>query len=334
MGEHFHGMEGVRGSSPLSSTNPVRPRVGRGFLFAGKPGGMATGPLTSTDIDGFLRDGYVKLEGALDEDVRREWIAQGYARLGIDPDDRSTWNVDRVHMGGDRHLPVAEIAPRAMAAAEQLLGGADRVVPNWHWGDHFIVNLGERHDEPWRPASPEVPGWHKDGDFFRHFLDSPEQGLLTVVLWTDVVHQGGPTFLANDSVAPIARFLVARPEGVMPNDFDFRARIRECSRFSEATGRAGDVFLIHPYLLHAVSQNVLRVPRAITNPPLALREPMRFDRADGAYSPVERAILNGLGVDRLEFAPTAPRETFVPERVLRQRAMEEEAKARLAVAGV
>ena len=136
--------------------------------------------------------------------------------------------------------------------------------------------------------------------------------------------------MANDSVAPIARFLAARPEGVMPSEFDFRSRIRECSRFSEATGKAGDVYLIHPYLLHAVSQNVLRAARVITNPPLALREPMRFDRPDGAYSPVERAILNGLGVDRLEFGPTVPRETFVPERVAKQRALEAEAKARLA----
>jgi hypothetical protein len=51
-------------------------------------------------------------------------------------------------------------------------------------------------------AVPSSPDWHKDGDFFRHFLDSPEQGLLTIVLWSDIEERGGGTFIAPDSVAP------------------------------------------------------------------------------------------------------------------------------------
>jgi hypothetical protein len=70
--------------------------------------------------------------------------------------------------------------------------------------------------------------------------------------------------------------------------------------------------LLHPFTLHATSQNVLGVARFITNPPLALREPMRFDPPQ---SLVERAILRGLGVDRLDFVPTAPRESVVPARL-------------------
>src|SRR6266496_13209 len=42
----------------------------------------------------------------------------------------------------------------------------------------------------------------------------------------------------------------------------------------------GDVYLLHPFVLHARSQNMLRVPRFITNPPLTLAEPMRFDRSN------------------------------------------------------
>ena len=56
-------------------------------------------------------------------------------------------------------------------------------------------------------------GWHKDGDFFRHFLDSPEQGLLTFVLWSDIEPRGGGTFVAADSVPVVARTLAAAPGG-------------------------------------------------------------------------------------------------------------------------
>ena len=46
---------------------------------------------------------------------------------------------------------------------------------------------------------------------------------------------------------------------------------------------------------------------------------------------MELAVLRGLGKDRLDFKPTAPRERLVPERVQRQKKMLEEQKKRLAI---
>jgi hypothetical protein len=43
-------------------------------------------------------------------------------------------------------------------------------------------------------------------------------------------------------------------------------------------------------------------------------------------------VLRGLGVDRLDFGPTAPRENVVPERVRRQQARATAENARLAEA--
>ena len=54
-----------------------------------------------------------------------------------------------------------------------------------------------------------LPGWHNDGDFFVHFLDSPEQGLLVIPLWSDVVERGGGTVICCDGIAHIARHLVS-----------------------------------------------------------------------------------------------------------------------------
>jgi hypothetical protein len=124
-------------------------------------------------------------------------------------------------------------------------------------------------------------------------------------------HQGGGTFIAPDSVRVVARFLTDHPEGVPPSEFDFQALIAECGEFEEVTGQAGDVFILHPYMLHASSQNVLGVPRFITNPPVVLKEPLNLNRADAAeFSLLERATLHSLGVERLNFQPTAPREAI------------------------
>jgi hypothetical protein len=49
-----------------------------------------------------------------------------------------------------------------------------------------------------------------DGDFFVHFLDSPEQALLVIPLWSDIVPKGGGTVICADGIKPIAKHLVSR----------------------------------------------------------------------------------------------------------------------------
>jgi hypothetical protein len=289
--------------------------------------------LTEEDIAFFLQHGHVILHDCFARDFAEEWTSQAFRRLGYDPNDRTTWEREIVHMPGSQHLPMAEISPKAWQAACELLGGAERLGP-CSWGDSMIVNFHKGADTPWQPPSANVGGWHKDGDFFRHFLDSPEQGLLTIVIWSDIDHQGGATFAAGDSVAPIARLLAAHPEGVLPSgapEASFGSCIHQCHDFVELTGKIGDVVLIHPFVLHASSQNHSGKARFITNPPVHLREPMQFNRENPAdFSPVEMAILQGLGVERLDFQPTAPREHIVSEGMKRKQKMLEEENARLA----
>ena len=299
--------------------------------------------LTAEQAEQFVTKGYVVIRGCFSREAAAERTATIWTRLGYAPDDPSTWDQSSVHMPSHQLIDVSEFAPKAWLAACDLVGGPERIstAKPYTWNDAFIVNLWEGADRPWAPASPASPGWHKDGDFFRHYLDSPEQGLLSLVLWSDVVHQGGATFLAADSVGPVARFLADHPEGVYPSDnsvgqdpstvvVPYAELIARCADFVEATGETGDVYLLHPFILHAKAQNVLRVPRYITNPPLTLAEPMRFDRPDPSL--VERAVLHGLGVDQYEFTATGPRELLVPERVARQRAMKADEERRLATA--
>jgi len=278
------------------------------------------GQLTSEQAEHFLERGFVTVRGAFDPADGQRWLDNGWIRFGYDRNDPESWAEKRIHLSARSHVDARTFAPAAWRVAMELVGGEERVLLPWRWGDGFIANLGVGGDQPWQPPSAAAGGWHKDGDFFRHFLDSPAQGLLTLVLWTDMLPRGGGTFVAADSVPVVARFLAEHPEGVLPLDFDYAGLIGQCRDFAEMTGEAGDVVLLHPYTLHATSQNVLGVSRIITNPPLTLREPMNFSRpgADD-FSLVERAVLGALGVGRLDFVPAAPRESVVPERVRKQR---------------
>lgn len=108
--------------------------------------------------------------------------------------------------------------------------------------------------------------------------------------------------------------------------------ISQCSDFHEMTGKMGDVILLHPLMVHSASVNTLRIPRIITNPPVMLKEPFRFNRKDpNDFSLVERKTLQSLGVDRLNnWKIVGEREMVVPERLRAQAAMKEEEKRRLA----
>ncbi|OCH88454.1 hypothetical protein OBBRIDRAFT_86989 [Obba rivulosa] len=235
---------------------------------------------------------------------------------------------------------------------KELLGGEERIdEPSSAWGDSFIVNLGApEYESPDMHIPPkELDNWHVDGDFFIHFLDSPEQALLVIPLFSEIKHRGGATWICPDGIDMVANYLAAHPEGVRPiksalvpststaedpqDDPGFwshLAEVQKAERFAEMTGEVGDVVLMHPLMLHSASKNHLREPRVITNPPVSLREPFNFNRDDpDEYSLVELKTLKALGVDRLDFKPATERRRIVPLRVALQQKMLEEEKKRL-----
>jgi hypothetical protein len=291
--------------------------------------------LSAAEIENFLTHGFVHLTDCFDTSpgsMAHRWVEESWQRNGLSPTDRATWPNDKIHMPTVESALVREFSPKSYAAICELCGGEERIEHDITWGNGFIANYGFGRDKEWVAPSPQATGWHVDGDFFLHFLDSAEQALLVVVLFSDIHPQGGGTFIACDSVAPLARFLASHPEGVDPEGFPNKEIIATCRDFRETTGKAGDVFLLHPFMLHTSSYNHRPEARFMINPPPWLKDLMRFDRrSDGsAYSLIERAVLRALGVDHLDFQPTAPRRRIVPERVVRQQAMEAQKSERLA----
>ena len=65
------------------------------------------------------------------------------------------------------------------------------------------------------------------------------------------------------------------------------------------TGKIGDVFLLHPFMLHSAAKNILRNVRIITNPLVSLKQPFNLSRVgedSNNYSLVERKTLMELGM--------------------------------------
>jgi hypothetical protein len=181
-----------------------------------------------------------------------------------------------------------------------------------------------------------------------HFLDSPEQALLVIPIYSDIKPRGGGTMICPEGIGLIANYLAIHPEGVLPTGLSFTPststvaknedhpgywshlkEIKRCQDFVEVTGEIGDVVLMHPLMMHSATKNYTRIPRIITNPPVSLKEPFNFNRDDPKeYSLVERKTLQALGVERVPYKITTERRRIVPARLLLQQKMKEEEEKR------
>ena len=315
--------------------------------------------LSSTEAWHFLEHGWVLIKGAVSKQIAADIVACAWLELeerGIMKDDPKTWkqepyirtgcppNINIMASRGDKEaaaqmleirtrygLPsesprLQEVAPRALGAQLDCVGGWDRVKDpeQIKLPDSVAVNLckddSNLGEDGWR--STRASGWHKDGWHYRHFLDSPQQGLLLGYFYSDILSGSGGTQMCVDSIGVVARLLAQHPEGIHPDSVQSYIQphmIKECSEFEELTGQAGDLAIMHPYMVHRVAGNPSGRPRFAQFPSLKLSQPMQFGRDDpGEYSLSELVALKELGqLKRFDFATeedyvTYPREDITP----------------------
>jgi hypothetical protein len=309
--------------------------------------------LTPEQVDHFMKHGFLRVPNAFSKEQAAAWTADVWHRLGMDPNDPSTWTRDRTNMPQHRKIEVKYFAPKAWNAIVELCGGEDRITESSNkWADSFIVNLGSPETAGSELHPKELDNWHVDGDFFIHFLDSPEQGLLVIPCWSDVVPNGGATWICDRGPKEIGQWLYDHPNGVtpwmrpveeLPEDLPEPPRSERLTHyinliqeqpdesFHEMTGEIGDVILLHPLMLHSASKNGKRAARIITNPPIHLNAPFNFSRSNPAdYSLVELKTIHDIGEEKLKnWAITGPRRGVTPERLKVQARWLEEENERL-----
>ena len=315
--------------------------------------------LSESDARHFVEHGWVVVKGAVPRRIAEEVVACAWRELeerGIKKDDPETWkeepyirtgcppNIHIMASRGDKEaarqkleirtrygLPpespfLQDVAPRALGAQVDCVGGWERVDAPEQIAlpDSLAVNLcsddSKLGEEGWRSAV--APGWHKDGWHYRHFLDSPQQGLLLGYIFSDLLPESGGTQMCVDSIGVVARFLARYPEGIHPDTVFSYIKpymVKECSRFMELTGEAGDLAIMHPYMVHRVAGNDSGRARFGQFPSIKLSQPMRFRREDrGDYSLAELVVLKELGqLTHLDFSEEAdyakyPREDITP----------------------
>ncbi|HZG88156.1 phytanoyl-CoA dioxygenase family protein [Paenibacillus sp.] len=294
---------------------------------------MPLNELSEAQVEQFMEKGWVKLEQAYSVEAAlaaKAYVWSQVEKRGVRRDDPSTWTQPILRMNENYDTPEFRACQteRLRGAIEDLIGAGqwafrDRPI-YWGW---WPVNFHLGADKPW-----DVPteAWHIDGIHHPQYIDSPEQGLLLLCLFSDIRERGGGTLVVEGSHRIVARILRDHPEGLAVKDVnelakrhpylaeltgraplpDGASRIERFMnrdtvdetgvrlRVVETTGGPGDVIIGHPFLFHAASQNHSGIPRFMCNNQAPLKEKIKLRRQAGdTHTPLERSILRAIGAE-------------------------------------
>lgn len=254
--------------------------------------------LDDDEIERFMADGFVVVRQAVPRQVLAVCQAELASELrgaGVEIDDPTTWSepVVRFWCPETPAFAAAGTQPVLWRVYDQLLGPG-RHVERQGVGGSVPVRFPSNTD-------PGDAGWHIDssfplGDSWGVNYRSKGRGLLCLFLFSDIDRDDAPTEIKVGSHRHVPRTL--EPLGEAGGHYDvkqtdsFPAIAQLPSAF--ATGRAGDVFVCHPFLVHrATWLHRGTRPRLIAQPGIGIHEPFALTGA-GEVFPVERLIIDGL----------------------------------------
>ncbi|GGL27259.1 phytanoyl-CoA dioxygenase family protein [Nocardia jinanensis] len=252
--------------------------------------------LDDVPVASFIDNGYVHIPDAFPRALAEECRAIIWRDLNASPDDPHSWPIPAAFRPDYLDAPFvsATATPRLRAAYDALVGPG-RWAPRRSLGSFVIRFPGQE--------TAALDGWHVDASFpgpesapadylsWRVNVHSKDRALLMLFLFSDTGEPDAPTRLRVGSHKEVARLL--EPEGDAGLDARALAARAEAATAglptAYATGRAGDVYLCHPFLVHAGQPNRGVHPRFLAQPNLSPAQPLRITGA-GPFSAVETAI--------------------------------------------
>ncbi len=221
------------------------------------------------NVDAFKRDGFVKIEQAVPAEIADAARHLLWTQIGLSADDPASWTA-----------PVVWAADLTGAGAfGQVVGSApladalDRICGTGGW-----LPRGSLGNIPVRfPVDPPAQdrGWHVDANTplpgGQWAVSGRPHTLLVLTLLSEVGPDDAPTRVRVGSHRDVAGVL-----GPEPVDFvEAGALAEEASRarpVAHATGRPGDMYVLHPFTAHAADVHRGGTPRFMSQAPVMLTE--------------------------------------------------------------
>lgn len=254
--------------------------------------------LTPQQIDQFINKGFIKIENAFAAELADECRSILWKAANCAPHNPTTWTEPVIRIG--------ELSDEAFvqSANTTILHNAfDQLVGKGNWIPKTSLGSFPLRFPNTKPANDT--GWHVDASFagedasnyfeWRINVHSKARGLLMLFLFSDVSEKDAPTLIKSGSHFDVAKIL--EPAGEKGLSFmELAERIQSIPTKEEvaATGKAGTVYLCHPFIVHAAQNHTGTTPKYMAQPALLTKNDFGFSKEEEGLCAVEKAILLGL----------------------------------------
>ncbi|WP_203982894.1 phytanoyl-CoA dioxygenase family protein [Sphaerisporangium rufum] len=229
------------------------------------------------EIDGaaFVRDGFVKVAATVAPELAEKALAQAWAQLGgRTPDDPSGWD-EPVMWASDLtgQGPMGEMArsPRLARALDEVCGARGRA-PRGALGMIPVRFPGK--------AVVDDRGWHIDANVAlpdgTYAVSGRPEMMLVLTLLSRVGPEDAPTRIRVGSHRAAGAALAGQVLDPMKAGPVVDQATQDCP-VAYATGEPGDVFLVHPFTVHAADEHRGTRPRFMAQGPVLLAQPVTPD---------------------------------------------------------
>ncbi|GAA4318547.1 phytanoyl-CoA dioxygenase family protein [Compostibacter hankyongensis] len=255
--------------------------------------------LSIKEIEHFIHSGFVRLDNSFSKEIADAALEILWNDLPCDRSNPSTWTEPVIRLGMYTNEPFVNSVntPKLHNAFNQLVG-KDKWIPCRSVGT-FPVRFpsAKQPNDTGKHVDTSFPGKDPNNYFeWRANVKSRGRALLMLILYSDVSENDAPTVIYESSHIDVASLL--SKEGDPGLSFmELASKLDELPKRGEifATGKAGTVYLCHPFLVHSAQSHRGSTPKFMAQPPLLLRGELSISDSNVGYSPVERAIRLGIG---------------------------------------
>ncbi|MCE7053883.1 phytanoyl-CoA dioxygenase [Algoriphagus sp. AGSA1] len=254
--------------------------------------------LSRNEIDQFIQDGFIRIDNAFSSKTVEKCLDILWKDLPCDRSDPASWVEPVIRLGMyTQQSFIDSINTQRLHAIFDQLVGKDKWIPCRSVGT-FPVRFptSQQPNDTDKHVDASFPG-SDPGNFFEWRVNVKSKGraLLMLILYSDVSENDAPTVIDKGSHIDVARLL--SQEGDMGLSFmELLGKLDGLPKREKAyaTGKAGTVYLCHPFLVHSGQAHRGTTPKFMAQPPLILKGELSIEGADVKFSPVEQAISLGL----------------------------------------
>ena len=223
-------------------------------------------------ITQFIEDGFVKIENAFSKDLADRCVDILWKDIPFDRNDRNTWTQPVVWLGMYSQQPFVESmnTPKLHAAFDELVG-VGKWLPCRNVGT-FPVRFPSDHqsNDTGKHVDASFPG-DDPTDYFQWRVNAKSKGrsLLMLALYSDVGENDAPTAIYKGSHKDVEELLTPYGDrGLSFMELAGKLDALPQREVTYATGKAGTVYLCHPFMVHAAQPHRGSNPKFMAQPPL------------------------------------------------------------------